>query len=106
DVGYWVVWEAGQAALSPGENILGRDRDVAVWLDSPTVSRHHARILISGDQVILEDLASKNGTHMRGERIAKPHPLTDGDRFDVGSVAVTFRISRAASTQTQTSRKT
>src|SRR5262245_54845952 len=69
DVGYWVVWEAGQAALSLGENILGRDRDVAVWLDSPTVSRHHARILISGDQVMLEDLASKNGTYMRGERI-------------------------------------
>ena len=65
--------------------------DGVVWLESPTVSRRHARILVDGGEVVLEDLASKNGTFLRGQRISAPTPLADGDVFRLGRVSVRLR---------------
>ena len=97
----WIIWESGQLALDDGDHLLGRDRDVAVWLDSPTVSRHHARIRVSGQAATIEDLDSKNGTYLRGERLAAPSALTDGDELRLGSVPLKFRLlGTTSSTQT------
>ena len=71
--------------------MLGRTDDGVVWLESPTVSRRHARILVTGGQAILEDLGSKNGTFVRGRRITAPTVLADGDDFRVGRVLLTLR---------------
>jgi pSer/pThr/pTyr-binding forkhead associated (FHA) protein len=81
--------------------LLGRDGDVAVWLESPSVSRHHARIRVSGTDATIEDLGSKNGTYLRGERLATPSPLTDGDEIRLGSVFVKFRVTGTGATETQ-----
>jgi DNA-binding winged helix-turn-helix (wHTH) protein len=97
----WLIWEHGHVALADGENLIGRDRDVTVWLDSTTVSRHHARISVRPEQVTIEDLGSKNGTYVRGERITSAIPLTDGDQIAVGSVVLTFRgLACTPSTET------
>src|SRR5688572_18778088 len=87
----WIIWESGQVALRAGDHLLGRDADVAVWLESPTVSRHHARIRITESDATIEDLASKNGTFLRGERVSTSTALKDGDEIRLGSVQVTFR---------------
>jgi len=98
----WIVWEFGQVALRNGEHLLGRDGDVAVWLESPTVSRHHARIRVSEEGATIEDLGSKNGTALRGESVTTPSPLADGDEIRLGSVLVKFRRpATGASTDTQ-----
>ena len=98
----WIVWEHGQVSLKEGEHLLGRDADVSVWLESPSVSRHHARIRVSGSDAIIEDLGSKNGTYLHGERIATSAPLADGDEIRLGSVPVTIRLLKATgSTVTQ-----
>ena len=98
----WIVWEHGQVALREGDHLLGRDDDVVVWLESPTVSRHHARISIVGGEARVQDLGSKNGTYVRGERLTAAAPLADGDEIRLGSVALTFRAPAAsASTETQ-----
>lgn len=89
---YWLVSASRQIALAPGENLVGRDPRTAVWLDSPGISRHHARITIDGDRVMVEDLGSKNGTHVRGETIIGPTPLADGDEIRIGSMTLTFRV--------------
>ena len=100
----WIIWEHGQVALSEGEHLLGRASDVAVWLESPTISRHHAKILVTAEHATIEDLASKNGTFLRSERLASPAQLVDGDELRLGSVPVTFRMTGAAgSTMTRTS---
>jgi DNA-binding winged helix-turn-helix (wHTH) protein len=100
----WIVWAWGQVALSDGEHLLGRDSDVAVWLESPTVSRHHARIRVAGANASIEDLLSKNGTYLHGERLTTLAQLTDGDEIRLGSVQVTFRRpGTSGSTQTQQS---
>jgi DNA-binding winged helix-turn-helix (wHTH) protein len=88
---YRLVLEDHEVALRQGENLLGRMEDGAAWIESPTVSRRHARILIEGEQAILEDLASKNGTFLRGQRIAAPTPLRDGDVIRLGGVTMTLR---------------
>jgi len=101
----WIIWEFGQVALADGEHLLGRDGDVAVWLESPTISRHHARIRVAGAQVTIEDLGSKNGTHLHGERLTAASPLIDGDEIRLGSVLVKFRcLVPGASTETLLSR--
>ena len=95
---YWLFWETRQIALSPGINILGRAPEAAVWIDAPGVSRHHARISVDGPCAALEDLGSKNGTYLRGERVTGRASLTDGDQIRLGSVLITFRIPPPAGT--------
>ena len=94
-VRYWLVWEGRQVPLTQGDNVLGRARDAEVWLDAPGVSRNHARITVSGQDATVEDLDSKNGTFVRGDRITTPCRLADGDQIRLGSVVVTFRIPPA-----------
>ena len=92
---FWVMTD-GPVRLSPGVNILGRDPEAAVWFDRPGVSRLHARITISNDAAVLEDLGSTNGTWLHGNRLAAPATLADGDEIRLGPVAVVFRIRRSA----------
>lgn len=100
----WIIWEWGQVALRDGEHLLGRDADVAVWLESPSVSRHHARIRVTETDATIEDLGSKNGTYVRGERLAAPSPLVDGDEIRLGSVPMRFRWAGAGgATETELS---
>jgi DNA-binding winged helix-turn-helix (wHTH) protein len=91
-LGSWLMVEGRQIPLNEGENIIGREPEAAVWLDSSTISRRHARITISAERATLEDLASKNGTGLRGERLTGPADLSDGDEIRIGSVVVTFRM--------------
>lgn len=88
---WWVVWEWGERALADGEHLLGRDSGVAVWLESPTVSRHHAKVSVNEAAATVEDLGSKNGTYLRGERVLAPTALEDGDELRLGSVVVRLR---------------
>ena len=89
-----LVLEDREVALRQGENLLGRVEEGVAWFESATVSRRHARIRVEGDEVILEDMGSKNGTFVRGERISGPTALFDGDVFRLGRVKVTLRALR------------
>jgi DNA-binding winged helix-turn-helix (wHTH) protein len=92
---YRLVLRDREVALHPGENLVGRVENGVVWLDSPTVSRRHARIVIEGGSAVLEDLGSKNGTFLGEKRVTSPVPLVDGDVFRVGRVGMTFRAQPA-----------
>jgi DNA-binding winged helix-turn-helix (wHTH) protein len=87
----WLLNDGRRVPLQAGENILGRDVAGSINLDSPSVSRRHARIHVSVHEAMLEDLGSKNGTYLRGERVSTPVPLSDGDEVRVGSVVLRFR---------------
>lgn len=79
--------------LSEGANLVGRDRDCSVRIDSPTLSRHHARIIVDGTAATLEDLGSKNGTLLNRHSVTQAVALNDGDRIQVGSVEMTYRTA-------------
>lgn len=86
-----LFWGDREIGLNEGENVLGRDAEAAVWIDSLAASRRHARIVVSGSEAVLEDLDSKNGTIVNGRLLEKPVILRDGDRIQIASAALTFR---------------
>jgi DNA-binding winged helix-turn-helix (wHTH) protein len=97
-----VVWERRIIPLAPGENVIGRDEDVAVRIDSPGVSRRHARILVEHGVARLEDLGSKNGTYLREEKLVEARALADGDTFRLGRLLLVFRdVAVHGSTKTE-----
>ena len=95
-----LVWGDREISLSEGENILGRDRGAVAWIDVYSVSRQHAKIVISGDEAVLEDLGSKNGTFARGRPVLKPTSVADGDEIRIGTAVMTLRRFSGAATQT------
>ena len=91
DRGGWVIWGNRSIAIGRTESVLGRSLDADIRFDVPGVSRHHARIVVDGERVALEDLGSQNGTYVRGERITGRAMLADGDEVRLGPVSIVFR---------------
>ena len=81
-----------ELALKEGENLIGRALDAAIRIDTSKVSRHHARILIEGATATLEDLGSKNGTYLRGQRIEQASRIEDADEIQIGANLARFRF--------------
>ena len=86
-----LVWQTREIVLAEGENLIGRTHDCAVRIDSPLVSRRHARIMVSERDAVIEDLGSKNGTFVAKRRVQGPTTLADGDEVGVGSAVLQFR---------------
>lgn len=93
----WLVYRGREIALRDGENVIGRDEAAEVRIDAPSVSRRHARIVVSPDAVTLEDLGSKNGTSLGEQAIVASAPLADLDEVHIGSVRMVVRIMRSGS---------
>jgi len=75
----------GQAyELDRPEVVIGRDASADLVIPSPAVSRRHARVTRQGDQHLLEDLGSSNGTFLNGQRLAQPAALAPGDQIGLG----------------------
>ena len=91
-----------EIALKEGENILGRDPDAHAHIDSTKASRRHARVVVAGTRATIEDLASKNGTFLRGHRLVAEEALHDGDEIVIGPILLTFRAGASRSTETDT----
>ena len=79
--------------LRAGRHTIGRLADCDLRLDDTTVSREHAAVVRRGETWWILDLGSTNGTRVNGVAAAE-HPLSDGDRIQVGEVDVTFRVVR------------
>jgi serine/threonine protein kinase len=102
DSGFRLRLEDREVPLRVGVNVIGRGRDATIRLHEKSISRHHARIVVRDAEVLLEDLDSKNGTFLHGERIGPPTRLEDGDTFRLGSVSMTLRMPPdTGSTDTQ-----
>ena len=86
-----VTWDDLEIPLSEGENLIGRDYDALVRIDSPKVSRRHARLTVEGERVWLEDLGSRNGTRLNDQKIDGKARVADGDRIGFGSFLLVFR---------------
>lgn len=73
--------------LNEGETIIGRER-----LGTPDVSRQHARIVVAGSEITIEDLDSKNGTFIGDQRIKKRTAVHDGDEIVFGRTRAMVRV--------------
>ena len=97
---YRLVWGSREVTLREGSNILGRDQDAVLWIDVYSVSRHHARITVIGEDATLEDLSSKNGTFLDGRPVQGATAVKDGDVIRIGTVTMTLRRFDPVSTRT------
>jgi DNA-binding NtrC family response regulator len=66
-----------------GELILGRADDSDIRLQDRVASRHHAKLLVTLQEVEVLDLDSKNGTFVNGERISARRTLSNGDVLQI-----------------------
>lgn len=87
----WLMAGERKLPLASGENIVGRDELAKIRLDDPTVSRRHARILVSATGAVLEDLGSKNGTFIDGRVLGNaPVRLVRGSGLAFGTALATY----------------
>lgn len=70
--------------------VLGRADPCDVVVADPAVSRRHAEIRREGDEWVLIDLGSTNGSEVNGKRVNR-HRLTHGDRLGFGETVFEFR---------------
>ncbi len=74
------------------EIIIGRSSDLDMVLVEDMVSRKHAKISAAGDQIVIQDLGSTNGTFVNGEKIKRVR-LREGDRILIGTSIIKLVIS-------------
>src|SRR5512139_2803354 len=84
-----------EVSLAQGENLLGRTREAALWVEHPSVSRHHAVIRIAGATATIEDCGSKNGTFVGEERVEGRRELRAGDDIRLGQAWLRFGVDPA-----------
>lgn len=84
---------AGDPVRIAGATVnLGRSRDNDLVLESARVSRFHARLVRAEAGFVLEDLNSRNGTWLNGERITMATLLRDGDDVRIGDVSAVYLL--------------
>ncbi|MCU1450270.1 MAG: hypothetical protein JWP02_2440 [Acidimicrobiales bacterium] len=91
---------AGSLALPDGTRVvlgddpvtIGRQAECEVVLDDTNVSRRHAEVRRQGEDYVLIDLGSTNGSKVNGARV-KQHPLADGDEITLGKSVLRFEAS-------------
>jgi Protein of unknown function (DUF3662)/FHA domain len=89
-----VLLQGGQPVraypLNATQVSIGRADSSDVALADPSVSRNHARIVREGDDFIVEDLRSTNGTEVNGQPVRRRR-LADGDVVKLANSTLQFR---------------
>src|SRR4029078_1792194 len=67
-----------------GQFVVGRTSDCQLSLDDPLVSRRHAVLTVEPEGVFIEDLGSRNGVFLNGQRVERRMRVTDGDTIRIG----------------------
>jgi sigma-B regulation protein RsbU (phosphoserine phosphatase) len=89
---------AQKFALDRGVTTIGRSSANDLPIADKMLSRQHARIIRDGNGgLTIEDLGSRNGTFLNGERLVTVLPLKSGDRITVGGV--TLKVESESTTR-------
>ncbi len=90
-----VYWPDGPIESYPLDKptvAIGRSSGNDIPLDTTAVSRYHISLTLKGEQVVLEDLESINGTYVDGVRLP-PHetrPLKGGEEIQIGDIRLIY----------------
>jgi pSer/pThr/pTyr-binding forkhead associated (FHA) protein len=78
---------------------IGRAPGCELRIDSSSVSRHHALLLLGSRDAVIEDLNSTNGVIVNGRKVTR-HLLSDGDMVTIGEVQFRFVVRQAPAPNT------
>jgi len=70
---------------------VGRELDNDIVLNDIKISRHHLKITIDENMVRIEDLGSRNGTFINGQRLSGATYLKAGDKVDLGGTPLPWQ---------------
>ena len=97
--GRLIVVQAGQTDLLPGQSFplsvitrLGRAASNTVVIQEPFASNEHARLYRRDQRWWLEDLGSRNGTRLNGERLRARAIVVTGDVIGIGGVQLRIEL--------------
>lgn len=77
--------------IRSGGITIGRKDDCDIRIPLAEVSRHHAKLTVTDEGVVVQDLGSANGTYVNNKRVKK-QTLAAGDHVVVGPVVFTLQI--------------
>ena len=87
-IGKLVVLEGSEAgreySLVQATTLIGREPGLHIVLAAPGISRRHARVIRRGDEYLLEDMGSSNGTFLNGKQITAAELMRSGDNVSFG----------------------
>ena len=76
------------------ELVIGRSEDADLSVPDGGVSRRHAVIKLTTNGYVIEDLGSRNGTYVNGNKMTE-HALSDRDRIEICSARFIFLVEEA-----------
>lgn len=71
--------------------IIGRSSTADLSVSDRFMSRQHTRLFRRGEELLVEDLGSHNGTLLNGSPVVEPVPMGSGDILTISSTTVTLR---------------
>ena len=95
-----------ELTIKQQETVIGRDEQADFSINSPSVSRRHARIVQHNGQFYIEDLGSSNGTFVNGERVQQSTALHNGDKIALGQATLLRFDAMAGELPTDTDERT
>ena len=90
------VEEGGYRVVDLPEGVdvtFGRSRGATINLDHEKVSRMHAKVRRTGDVIEIEDLGSRNGTRVNGDKVEGTRRVVHGDEISVGPIVAVVGVS-------------
>ncbi len=85
--------------------VLGRSQEADIKVKHHHVSRRHCEIFADGNEIVLRDLDSANGTFVNRQRADAEIAMTSGDEIIIGAVVFRIEFGAAATTKESTVRE-
>jgi DNA-binding winged helix-turn-helix (wHTH) protein len=85
-----LLWDGREYPLREGLTVIGRADDADLRIPLPSLSRHHARVLVRGLEATIEDLGSRHGSWRGTQPVTAPTPLASGDEVRLGTATLVY----------------
>lgn len=83
--------EGLELELSPEPLTIGRSGESGLIIRDDYTSTHHARLILWGEEWVIQDLDSTNGTFLDGTRVTVPTPVPLGTPVRIGTTSFELR---------------
>jgi len=88
-------------ALQPGDYLIGRDPTCHIHVDSPEISRKHARLIFTQGRLEIEDAGGRYGTFIDNQQVNGRQPLGLSQAFHIGRTQLEINSSKSPSATTE-----